>query len=208
MTVKVTIPPYTIKVDSSQGVLSIPVPGTTMNLADPVPTPTPTPTPAPTPTPTPTPATFWVYRDGLFRWTADFSFLATINYQDAVGRLGDTVIGVTITGKWGGFQPYQSPSFDVSKYNYLIVSLKPTVSNQIFATGFAAAGDAPDGTPITFAGPGITKYGPVPQAGVWADYKIPLADFGLTNKSILKFSIADGTGLASNKFYVDDLGFA
>jgi hypothetical protein len=56
-------------------------------------------------------------------------------------------------------------------------------------------------------GPAVTKYGPTPVVGQWGSYKIPIADFALTNPLILKFSIADGTGNSTNLFYVDDVGF-
>jgi len=64
-----------------------------------------------------------------------------------------------------------------------------------------------DGIPLTIAGPGMTKYGPVPVAGQWGSYKIPIADFGFNNPLVLKFSIADGTGNPTNRFYVDEVGF-
>ncbi len=61
-----------------------------------------------------------------------------------------------------------------------------------------------DGKAVVVSGP---PYGPAPVAGQWGTYKIPLSDFALTNHFILKFTIADGTGLDSNLFYVDDIGF-
>ncbi len=150
---------------------------------------------------------FWVYRNGHFNWKGDYSFLAEINYHDtkgvAAGHPND--IAVKIVGKWGGFQPFAAGAhFDVSHYKYLVYSLKPTVAGQVFATGFAADNDVADGKPVVVSGP---PYGPVPAAGQWATYKIPLSDFALTNHFILKFTIADGTGLDANLFYVDDIGF-
>ena len=150
---------------------------------------------------------FWVYRNGRFNWKGDYSFLAQVDYHDtkgvAPGHPND--IAVKIVGKWGGFQPFAAGAhFDVSHYKYLVYSLKPTVAGQVFATGFAADNDVADGKPVTVSGP---PYGPVPVAGQWGTYKIPLSDFGLTNHFILKFTIADGTGLDANLFYVDDIGF-
>jgi hypothetical protein len=154
--------------------------------------------------------TFWVYHNGTFNWTADFSFLASINYKDtATAALsGPDVIGVSIVGAYGGFQPYALNGFDTSPYKYLIFSIKPTVANQIIGTGFDANNDVKDGNPLTIAGPGITQYGPaVPVVGQWNSYKIPLADFAFNNPDVLKFSIADGTGNPTNLFYVDNVGF-
>jgi hypothetical protein len=150
---------------------------------------------------------FWVYRNGHFNWKGDYSFLAEIDYHDSKGASAGhhNDIAVKIVGKWGGFQPFAAGAhFDVSHYKYLVYSLKPTVAGQVFATGFAADNDVADGKPVTVSGP---PYGPVPVAGQWGTYKIPLSDFALTNHFILKFTIADGTGLDANVFYVDDIGF-
>jgi len=157
-------------------------------------------------TSSPTPP-FWVYRDGKFDWEGDYSWLAQIDYRDTQGTPpGHRYdIAVKIVGKWGGFQPFApGKRFDVSRYKYLVYSLKPTVADQVFGTGFAAINDVADGKPVTVAGP---PYGPVPVAGQWATYKIPLSEFALTNKFIQKFTIADGTGRPSNLFYVDDVHF-
>jgi hypothetical protein len=152
---------------------------------------------------------FWVYHNGVFNWTADFSFLASINYKDTATTAlsGPYTIGVAVTGAYGAFQPYSVPGFDTTPYKYLIFSVKPTVSNQVIGTGFDANNDVADGIPLTVAGPQMTKYGPAPVAGQWNSYKIPLADFGFNNPSVLKFTIADGTGINSNLYYVDNVGF-
>ena len=49
--------------------------------------------------------------------------------------------------------------------------------------------------------------GPAPVVGQWGVYTIPLADLGVLGTSIYKFAIQDKTGLASNVWYVDDVGF-
>ena len=165
-----------------------------------------TPTPTPTPTPVPTGA-FSVYSNGIFSWAGDFSWNASINYKDTVGKPGATDIAVNITSAYGGFQPYaQGGAFDTSPYKYLQYCAKPTRSGQVFGMGFAATGDVGDGG-IVNIGAG-TAYGPSPTAGQWGCYKIPLADFKLTNPSILKFSIADGSGAASNTYYLDAIVFS
>jgi hypothetical protein len=43
--------------------------------------------------------------------------------------------------------------------------------------------------------------------GQWNVYNIPLADFGFTNKIILKFGLQDETGVASNVIYFCNIGF-
>lgn len=167
--------------------------------------------PPPVVTPPPTTGVFWVYYNGQFNWAGDFSFdTGPINYQDTAGvpLSGQFDIAVPIVSKFGGYQPFApGAKFDTTPYNYLIVSLKPTNAGAIFATGFAAVNDQPDGVPVTFAGPGITQYGPVPVPGQWGSYKIPLKAFNLT-QPILKFSIAAAAGIAPDLFYVDNLGFS
>lgn len=155
---------------------------------------------------------FWVYHDGQFNWAGDYSFDAQISYTDTAGVpiSGAFDISVLIQSPFGGFQPFTADGqFDTSPYKYLIYSMKPTMPNQIFATGFDANNDVPDGSPLVVAGGSAgTKYGPTPVVGQWASYKVPLADFGFNNPLVLKFTIADGTGDPTNLFYVDDVGFS
>jgi hypothetical protein len=196
--------PVTLPVDVNQLAAAIASLGTPPVVTPPVVTP-----PVVTP---PAAGTFWVYHVGKFSWPGDYSFQATANYADTVGKPGGTCIAVHITGQWGGWQPFAflpgGAPFDTSPYKYLIFSAKPTVPNQSHGMGFDANNDVADGSPIAFvAGGGVTKYGPIPQVGVWGQYKIPLADFKLGNPSILKFSLTDGTGNPTNLFYVDDVGF-
>jgi hypothetical protein len=160
-------------------------------------------------------ATFWVYDDGVFNWGGDYSFAATPNYKDTAGAPEDGPfdIAVTVTGAWGGFQPYAGGTvptwdFDDAAYTYLVMDLKPTVDNQSWNCLFHAVGDVQIGNGVD-----ILDYGPKPTKGVWAHYKIPLKDLGVydngapTYSGVYKFFIQDQTGLASNVFYVDKLGF-
>lgn len=159
----------------------------------------------------PAPGTFYVYSNGTFNWTSHFSFNGTPNLNDTSGKPvgGKADIAFTLATPFGGYQPYLAAGFDTSPYKYLIYDIKPTVSGQIIATGFDANNDVTDGNVVVVAGPGITKYGPVPQVGVWGSYKVPLSDFNLTNKSVLKFSVADGLGdPAGTIIYMDNLGFS
>ncbi len=169
--------------------------------------------PAPTPVPAPAPSgVLWVYHNGVFSWAGDYSWnTGPINYADTVGNPGGKDIAVPITGQWGGFQPYApGKQFDTTPYKYLTYCTKPTMANQRHGSVFQAINDVPDGPAggVVVAGPGITKYGPVPVVGVWGCYKVPLADFGLTNPVVQKFTITDGTGNVPNLFYVDNVGFS
>ena len=161
-----------------------------------------------------TASTLWVYYNGVFNWGGDWSFSATPNYKDTAGAPldGPYDTAITITGQWGGWQPYVSGScqsnialcFDTTPYKYLIFSLKPTVANQTWDVMFHSAGDTNDGNVVL-----VAPYGPTggPVVGQWNSYKIPLSAFALTDTTVLKFFIQDESGLASNLFYVDDVGF-
>lgn len=154
-------------------------------------------------------STSWVYYNGVFKWPGDWSFAATANYQDTKGVPieGPYDIAITVTSQWGGWQPYAPGQvFDTTPYKYLILSLKPTVANQTWGVDFMSAGDTPDGPQLQ----DISPYGPPGGAvvGQWGTYKIPLSAFQLTDTSVLKFAIQDKTGLSSNVFYVDNVGFS
>jgi hypothetical protein len=168
--------------------------------------------------PRPPAGEFWVYRNGTFNWGGDYSWCAgRIDYRDTTGKppSGKFDIAVPIVCAFGGYQPYAAlKKFDLSAYKYLTYSLKPTSAGQIFATVFHDINDVPNGTALVTASSGVTTYGPEPQVGVWATYKIPLSDFNLRPCAtcggvvmVQKFTIADGTGSPKNLFYVDNVGF-
>jgi hypothetical protein len=149
---------------------------------------------------------FWVYHDGAFAWPGDYSYVATPDYRDTSGAplSGKYDIKVTLTSKWGGWQPFATNwSFNSAGYTKLTFALKPTVANQSWEVFFVKVGDVPVGIYVD-----PTKYGPKPVAGQWATYTIPLADLGVLGTTIYKFGIADQTGLGNNVWYVDNVGFA
>ncbi len=153
----------------------------------------------------PATGTSWVYYDGKMDWPGDYSFSATVDYQDTSGgpMSGAYDAKVTLTGSYGGWLPYaQNWDFNSKPYTKLTFSLKPTVANQTWNVYFVAVGDHPVGVSID-----PSNYGPVPEAGKWATYTVPLADFGVLGDSIYKFAIHDQTGRSSNVWYVDNVGF-
>ncbi len=151
------------------------------------------------------PSVFWVYHDGEFAWPGDYSFVATPDYRDKSGvpLSGKYDIKVTLTSKWGGWQPFATNwVFDTAPYTYLRFALKPTQPNQSAQVYFMLVGDKPVGTTVN-----PFKYGPAPVVGQWNVYTIPLADIGVARTKIYKFAIQDQTGLPDNVFYVDDVAF-
>ncbi len=150
-------------------------------------------------------AIFTVYHDGKFAWPGDYSFVATPDYRDTSGApaAGKYDIKVTLTGAWGGWQPFATNwVFDTTPYNYLQFAFKPTQPNQSAQVYFMLVGDKPVG-----GGVDPFKYGPAPVPGQWGVYTIPLADIGVAKTKIYKFAIQDKTGLKSNVFYVNDVKF-
>jgi hypothetical protein len=148
--------------------------------------------------------TSWVYHDGRFLWPGDYSFAAKPDYGDKQGGpLSGRYDIKVVTERWGGFLPF-APNwdFDLRPYAYLTFALKPTVSNQVAQVFFEKVGDVQTGKVLN-----PFLYGPAPVAGQWGTYKIPLADFGVAGIHIYKFAIQDQTGLPSNVFYLDDIGF-
>ena len=160
---------------------------------------------------TPPPSVFWVYYNGVYNWGGDYSYEATPNYQDTSGDPleGPYDIAVTINSPWGGFLPYAGGTvplwnFNDVGYTYLTFAFKPTIANQKAQVYFVKVGDIPVGIDINiFSG----EYGPAPQPGVWATYKIPLSELGVLNTSVYKFAIQDMTGTAGHVFYLDNIGF-
>ncbi len=158
-------------------------------------------------------ATLWVYYNGVFNWGGDWSWEATINYQDTAGKPldGPYDIAVDVTSGTGGWQPYKNAlcqsnladCFDTSPYKYIVMALKPTVAGAVWAVGILSSGDTFDGSVGNIAQYATTAG--CPTVGQWCNYKIPLSAFNLTDLNILKFNIQDQSGPAV--FYVDDVGF-
>jgi hypothetical protein len=163
----------------------------------------------------PADATHWVYYNGSMRWDGSCDWgVSSVNYRDASGMplSGSRDIEVR-SQKWGGWQPYFHADcqhnthlcFDTSPYKYLIFSVKPTVSNQVFDSGFMGAGDTKNGIVLHLAA--YCSGGDNPQINEWESCKVPLSAYELSNAIVLKFMIQDQSGLASNHWYVDNVGF-
>jgi hypothetical protein len=174
----------------------------------------------------------WGYYDGTFNWGGDYSWNVALNYQDTSGEplSGAHDLKVSLTGQWGGWQPFMCSGvaaplpacialydYPLGDFTYLTFALKPTVANQQWSAQFIAVGDTAiacnyaNPYPISGAGVSVLAYGPAPVVGQWATYKIPLAAFcvgpGTANVDVYKFHIQDQTGLASNTWYIDNVGF-
>jgi hypothetical protein len=162
----------------------------------------------------------WVYHAGKFLWLGDMNWNATSNYSDTAGgpTAGPYDIATTVNNG-GGWQPAITGTnypgcqqnvamcFNTAGYNYLLLQLKPTKANQVWAVGFESSGDTVDGPQLLDISP-YCSGGTNPAVGVWDVCKIPLTVFALTNPVILKFSVQDRTNAASNVFYAQEVGFS
>jgi len=160
-------------------------------------------------------ATYVVYANGVFNWPGDYSYAAKVNYRDTSGKpaTGTYDLAVSLTGAWGAWQPYgPNWDFDITPYKYLQFDLKPTADGQRWDCFALMVGDKnivdASGNPVSVD---INKYGPAPQAGVWAPYKIPLTAImthkGELLKAMYKFDIHDQTGSPANVFYINNVKF-
>jgi Calx-beta domain len=173
--------------------------------------------------PPPSTGTFWVYYNGVFNWGGDYSSGAVPNYQSTAGNpeSGPYDIAMTLIGPFGLWAPYAGGTvptwdFNASGYTYLTIDLQPTVPNQVWQLYFMQVGD------VRIIGPNgqrtvvnVADYGPAPQVGKWATYRIPLS-MVLTQyasgqpvyeTSVYKFGVQDQTGLFLNTWYIDNVGF-
>jgi hypothetical protein len=200
---KTVLPPPPVK-DPPPPPVKSPPPTPPPVVSSPPPVKSPPP-PVTTPPPPPASGTSWVYYDGNFDWPGDYSFAATINYNDTGGGPLSGAKDVEVkTTPWGGWLPYaKNWDFNSAPYSKLTFALKPTVDNQKWHVYFVKVGDVPVGIYVD-----PSKYGPAPQAGKWATYTIPLSDLGVKGLPIYKFCIQDQTGLSENTWYVDNVGFA
>ncbi len=153
----------------------------------------------------PASGTSWVYYNGVFDWPGDYSYDLVPDYSDTSGGplSGAHDVKVTLTSAYGGWLPYaQNWDFNSAGYTKLTFALKPTVANQVWWVYFVKVGDVPVGIYLD-----VQKYGPAPVAGQWNTYTVPLSDLGVLGTSIYKFCIQDQTGLSSNTWYIDNVGF-
>jgi hypothetical protein len=156
-----------------------------------------------------------VYSKGVFYWEGDYS-LGTAVYADTtgspVGGPFDVMFVSPGNGYWQPWAPGQK--IDLSAYNYLNMDLKPTTSSKEWGVACFEVGDVQVGTPVTLPSDANGTYGPTPQVGVWATYKIPLKTLGVGPGTqytmIYKFFLGDtGPNLsAPNTWYANNIYFS
>lgn len=157
-------------------------------------------------------ATSAVFSNGVMQWGGDWSWGVSVNYQDYAGSALSGKSDIAVSGI-GGYQPFATNyAFDPSPYNYLIVSLKPTIPNQRWDSTVYGEGNVAAGKTVN-----VLQYGPAPIVGQWNTYRIPLGAGGYqlpAGTKISKFMFIDqtadvqGSGYSTNRWYVDNLYFS
>jgi len=158
--------------------------------------------------------TFDVYANGVFGWGGDYSYSAWANYWDTSGapETGSYDIAISVTGSWGGFQPYAGnkvPQWDLEagSFGYISMDLKPTKSGQTW--DLSAISRLPPGDVYPWSFVSITNYGPAPQVGKWATYKIPLSALtigktrftgSISGTTLTVSSVSGGVGVDAGGF--------
>jgi hypothetical protein len=155
-----------------------------------------------------------VYANGKYFWAIDYSFGFTMqNYADTTGlpTMGTYDYAfTTMPGQGGGWSAVApSDAFDITPYNFLNITIKPTIANESWGLQMVQVGDKLVGNKVAIKD---ATYGPVPQAGVWGTYKIPFSALGIGGTTgvttMYKMAVEFGATPASRQWYVQDWHFS
>jgi hypothetical protein len=164
-----------------------------------------------TPVTTPPPAgVTWMYLNGVKTLAGDFTGQNTsVNYNHTVtgnqfqGHTQDIQLTTSGAGvQWPYFLPYFAANYKLPNpgWTKLLLSLKPTVSGQVFGLHMERVGDQP------LPAVELMAYGPASVAGVWGSYVIPLKDLGtLGDATLYKFLLQDHSATSAG-FELDAIG--
>ena len=153
-----------------------------------------------------------VYVGGVFNWQGDFDFGGAMDYADATGSPSAKydLKWCTPAGDQGGWLPYAPQNtYDLMPYKYMNLDLKPTTAGKTWDISFVQIGDVivkPSAVIDARA-----AYGPAPQPGVWASYKIPLAAMGVgpgAITTVYKFLLHDHAPIGANCWYAQNIYFS
>ena len=153
-----------------------------------------------------------VYLNGVFNWEGDYDFGGTMNYADATGNPSGKydLKWCTPAGSQGGWLPFAPQNtYDLTPYKYMNLDLKPTAAGKTWDISFFQIGDVLVDSPAMIDASGT--YGPAPQPGVWATYKIPLSAMGVgpgAVTTVYKFLLHDHRAIGANCWYVQNVYFS
>jgi hypothetical protein len=147
----------------------------------------------------------------------DFSYPAgsiNINYADTSGApaSGLADINVSYSVAHSGFQPYAGKTttawdMEGGAFGYISLDVKPTISGDSWRIFIISR--LPPGDVYPWSAAQLSNYGPVPVAGQWATYKIPLSvlTMGYTHFSgsisgttLTVTSVSSGVGVDAGGF--------
>jgi hypothetical protein len=157
---------------------------------------------------------------GVFHWSKNFNY-GGIDETDGVTFAGQRAIRFTASSKGGGgggWLPVIDRFFNTTGYKYLQLTLAPTrpgQSWQLVQPELPQHGvndtPVPGGATVN-----VEDYGPAPEVGVFATYKIPLSVIAPNGTMLWKFGVQDqifwangqNAALGSgNQWYVADARF-
>jgi hypothetical protein len=160
-----------------------------------------------TPPPPPPSGVTWMYLNGVKTLAGDFTGQGnTTNYYHSTssGYNGGTKdIQIIDPGAWGYFIPYWAANYMLPNpgYQYLLMSIKPTITGDTFGIHAERVGDA--GLPPIE----LSKYGPPAVAGQWSSYAIPLKDLGVYGDPTLYKVVLQTHTAAADSWEMDAIGF-
>ena len=155
--------------------------------------------------------TAWMYNNGTAFWGgADYDGDSiSANYSDTTGapENGGKDIAITVNGSEKWWQPYSGAPFlttdpavwamELGGFHYLTIDLKPTKPNQTWQINVISRnppGDTFNSAQVILPG----NFGPAPEVGEWATYKIPfLPASGFADGSSLEVGYGKFTGSIS-----------
>jgi hypothetical protein len=151
-----------------------------------------------------------VYVGGVFNWEGDYDFGGAMNYTDVTGNPSAKYDLYWCTGSQGGWLPFAPQNtYDLTPYKYMNLDLKPTTAGKTWDISFFKIGDVLIDSPAMIDASGT--YGPVPQPGVWATYKIPLSAMGVgpgAVTNVYKFLLHDNRSAGANCWYAQNIYFS
>lgn len=183
------------------------------------PTPTSTPTGEPSATPTDTTPrtptavatsrplssvqTTYIYQDSLAPGWRNWSWDSEIIFNDTtVPYSGTQSIRWTAQGPWAGLYLHTGTGFNTTRYTHLTFALRRSSDVQTYDVVLYDASDQP----LTTERP-LTDFGPLPAAGTYGVFTIPLTELNAANESINGFQLENGSYSSQMATYVDMIGF-
>jgi len=153
-----------------------------------------------------------VYVGGVFNWEGDYDFGGVMNYAGATANPSAKydLEWCTPPGSQGGWLPFAPQNtYDLTPYKYMNLDLKPTTAGKTWDISFFQIGDVLVDSPAVIDARGT--FGPAPQPGVWATYKIPLSVMGVgpgAVTTIYKFLLHDHRAIGANCWYAQNIYFS